>query len=540
MILYFTKRILILLLAICPSIVLNGQIWTKSFTAGGYDSNGNFLGGSEVLQLVSHKNKLFASVGYWEDINNIWYGGTNSSIGWGQINRLDNPAGNWQEDLVLGTNYLRPETLKQIIFTKDQFGNLLSSPDTVLIAAGYAPNYLTSNVKVKSFLRNDSNGTWEESLIVQGGFPAGENYSVRDIQIYNDQQTGLEYIFATVGTQGIFKGKYNPSISGKIDWISAPEYGPLEIRSLGMSVANDTLYFSSGNKLYKRIDGISATYAVAHDFSDLNTNINSAVGGIRGLTVIDNPSSNDEALLLMWCPNGQSQGIIYRLEPDGNGGFDRIYEAKLSLLVESFLVGSTANYVLGAYNEFYSYIDPISSEHIHMIGFEVNISGGGYPTWNGYYKGGLFAKRDSNGQYSIEEINGPIGINDSALVANRCYVSSPFFNEDAIYFGGFDPNSYSSKSMAWVYKKEDQTNSIDDFFEYENGVVIFPNPARNRLNMDFEVSVNNEFDIVNIFGEIVVSGSINGKNASIDISSLPPNIYIFRIATKTLKFIKID
>ena len=58
--------------------------------------------------------------------------------------------------------------------------------------------------------------------------------------------------------------------------------------------------------------------------------------------------------------------------------------------------------------------------------------------------------------------------------------------------------------------------------------------------MDFEVSVNNEFDIVNIFGEIVVSGSINGKNASIDISSLPPNIYIFRIATKTLKFVKID
>ena len=198
------------------SINLNSQIWTKTFTAEGYDSNGNFLGGSEVLQLVSHKNKLFASVGYWEDVNNIWYGGTNTSIGWGQINRLDSPDGNWQEDLTLGTNYLRPETLKQIIFTKDQFGSLLSSPDTILIAAGYAPNYITNSVKVKSFARNDLNGTWEESLIVQGNFPAGENYSVRDVQIHSDQQTGLEYIFATVGTQGIFKGKYNPSIPGNL------------------------------------------------------------------------------------------------------------------------------------------------------------------------------------------------------------------------------------------------------------------------------------------------------------------------------------
>ena len=44
------------------------------------------------------------------------------------------------------------------------------------------------------------------------------------------------------------------------------------------------------------------------------------------------------------------------------------------------------------------------------------------------------------GQYSIEEINGTIGLNDNALVANRCYVKSPFLNENALYFGGFDPN----------------------------------------------------------------------------------------------------
>ena len=60
---------------------LNAQVWSKSFTAGGYDSNNKLLGGSEVLQLIGHKNMLFASVGYWEDGNNIWYGGSNSNIG---------------------------------------------------------------------------------------------------------------------------------------------------------------------------------------------------------------------------------------------------------------------------------------------------------------------------------------------------------------------------------------------------------------------------------------------------------------------------
>jgi hypothetical protein len=393
---------------------------------------------------------------------------------------------------------------------------------------------------VKSFVRNDVNGTWGESQIVQGSFPAGENYSIRDIEMYVDQQTGLEYVFATVGTQGIYKGKYNPTNPGKIDWISTAEFGPLSIRPLGIELANGALHFSSGSKLYRRIDGVSPSYVIDHDFSDLGATINSAVGGIRGLTTIHNPSGVDDALLLMWCPDGQSQGTIYRLEPDGAGGFNRIYETKLSLLIQSYLPGSTANYVLGAYNEFYKYIDQLSSDTLHLVGFEANISGGGHPTWNGYYKGGLFAKRDSNGQYSIEEINGPIGTIDTALVANRCYVSSPFSNENALYFGGFDPNSNTSTNMAWVFKKDYQVNSVDDFTENEINFVIYPNPASSQLFIESKILKDTEFNIINLLGEKIVSGSLNSQIGIIDISSLAPNIYFLRVANETVKFIKID
>jgi hypothetical protein len=534
----FTKRIVILTWLICSYSIANAQSWSQSFAAGGYDSNNKFLGGSEVLQLVDHKSMLFASVGYWEDENNIWYGGFNTNIGWGQINRLDNPSAIWQEDLFMGSNHLRPEILKQIIFTKDQFGNLLTSPDTVLIAAGYSPNYITSIVTVTSFARNDLNGTWGESEIVQGGFPAGENYSIRDIEMYVDQQTGFEYAFATVGTQGIYKGKYNPANPGKIDWIATPEFGPLSIRPLGIEVANGALHFSSGSKLYRRIDGVSPSYEIAHDFSDLGATINSAVGGIRGLTTIDNPGGVDDAFLLMWCPNGQSQGTIYRLEPNGAGGFNRIYETKLSVLIAGFLVGSNASYVLGAYNEFYEYIEPISNDTIHLVGFEANILGGGHPIWNGYYKGALFAKRDSNGQYSIEEINGTIGANNPALVANRCYVASPFPGESSVYFGGFDPNSYSSTNMAWVYKKDYQVNEIDDLTKHKNNFVIYPNPSSNELFIESEKLEGYEFNIINLLGKKVASGWINGQTETVDISSLPPNVYILRIDNEAVEFVK--
>ena len=535
-----TKRIIILTIAICSYSMVDAQSWSKSFTAGGYDSNNKLLGGSEVLQLVDHKSTLFASVGYWEDANNIWYGGFNTSIGWGQINRLDNPSANWQEDLFLGSSFLRPEILKQIIFTKDQFGNSLSSPDTVLICAGYSPNYITSQVIVKSFVRNDVNGTWGESQIVQGSFPAGENYSIRDIEIYIDQQTGFEYVFATVGTQGIYKGKYNPAAPGKINWISTAEFGPLSIRPLGIEVANGALHFSSGSKLYRRIDGVSPNYVIDHDFSDLGATINSAVGGIRGLTTIDNPSGVDDAFLMMWCPNGQSQGTIYRLEPNGSAGFNRIYEAKLSILIESFLEGSNASYVLGAYNEFYKYIDPISNDTLHLVGFEANITGGGHPTWNSYYKGGLFAKRNSNGQYSIEEINGTIGTDDTPLVANRCYASSPFSNENALYFGGFDPNSNSSTNMAWVFKKNYQDISIDDITKNENNFVIYPNPASNQLILESKILDDHEFSIINLLGKKVAFGRLNSQIETIDISSLPQNVYIIKVANEAFKFIKTD
>jgi hypothetical protein len=52
------KQILFLMLFASFYGELNAQVWSKSFTAGGYDSNKKLLGGSEVLQLIGHKDML--------------------------------------------------------------------------------------------------------------------------------------------------------------------------------------------------------------------------------------------------------------------------------------------------------------------------------------------------------------------------------------------------------------------------------------------------------------------------------------------------
>ena len=498
---------------------LSAQEWEQSFIAGNLDINGLFMGGSEVLHLVPHKNKLFASIGYWEDENNIWYGGNDLNLGWAQIICLENEDDSWKVDFDLGLNYLRPEILKQVIFTKDYNGNTLDAPDTLLIVGAYSPNYITGIVTANIFIRNDVNSSWDQVLVYEGGFPAGENYSMRDIEIYTDQVTGIENLIISVGTQGIFSGKYNPNVDGKIEIGLNPEIGPLSIRSLGIAIANNVLYFSSGNKIFKRNDGFNPSYDVVHDFIDLGSNINSAVGGIRGLSTISNPSGVNESMLLMWCPNGQSRGTIFRLDPNESQEFDRVYETKISLLVEDYLPGETVTYLLGAYNEFYSFTDPATNEEYNIIGIESLLQGDNYPTWNSFYSGAIFALRDNSAQYELQEINGAIDFDDNPLVSVRCYVESPFENEDALYFGGFDPNGYTSTNNAWIYKR---IWNILDIFGQESLSFIdykvhnnFPNPFNpiTTLHYDLPEDAMVNITIYDMMGRIVSNLVSSQQNA---------------------------
>jgi len=439
----------ILIFLICSTS--NAKDWTKSFEAGKDDINGQYMGGSEVLHLVGHDGSLYAAVGYWRDERNIWYGGTDFATGWGQVLRLDSPDGEWEVDLDMGAQHLRPEIIKEITFTTDSCGAALNEPVTLLIAGAYTPS-LTC-VTANAFTRNDETGKWVKAKIITGPTPGGENYSVRDFHVHRDSVTGIDRIFVTIGSKGIFSGVYDLGAPSKIKWDSAPEMGPFKVRPLGIAAANGSLLFSSGENIYKRTDGEKPTYTLVHDLSDLNSTIKSAVGGIRGLTTIPNPNGSGDALMFMWSPNGKSQGVIYRLEPDEKGGYTRHHEIQLSDLMRDYINVRSINYLLGAYNEFLAVTNPITGKTEHFVGFECTTKGGTFPSWkNGYYRGAMFAVRDENQKYRLEEVNGKITATDPALVSVRCYIHSPFKDENAIYFGGHDPNGVTSTNMAWIYK----------------------------------------------------------------------------------------
>ena len=296
--------------------------WEHSYKAGYTDSKGIYAGGSEILLLAGHQGKLYAACSYWMDPRNIWYGGKDASTAWGQILRLDKPGGRWEVDLEMGPHHLRPEIVKSVTFETDDKGNKLEKPISLLVASSYC--WTPGGMAISVFVRDDQTGQWEKTTLVPSTGEAGENNSVRAINVHRDAVTGIDRIFLTVGILGIYSGVYDPRLPGKIRWDNQSESGPVETRPLAVIEANGSLLFSTGSFIYKRNDGPSPTYSVVLDASEINTeSVQSAVGGVRGLTAIPNPNGQGESLLFVWSASGKTRGCIYRLDPDGKGGYTR-------------------------------------------------------------------------------------------------------------------------------------------------------------------------------------------------------------------------
>jgi hypothetical protein len=375
---------------------------------------------------------------------------------------LDSPNGKWQVDLEMGGRHLRPETLKEITLTTDGRGTLLDKPVTLLVGLAFSNN--KEKTEAHSFTRNDATGEWAKAVIFSGPRDkSGGGYAMRDLHVHRDTVTGIDHVFATIGRNGIFSGVYDPNEPGFIKWDSEREMGPVDTRPLAIIEANGSLMFSAGRLIYQRIDGERPSYRIAHDMSDLAAKAERAIGGIRGLTAIPNPNGPGDALLFVWNPSRRDRGAVYRLEPDTSGGYSRNIEVTIADLESDYLGGTPVYFVLAAYNEFLAVPGADKGETEYLVGFESVIGRkNNHPLsirekTEGKkilgYRGAMYAIRGADLEYRIDEVNGRIQPNDPPLVATRCYVRSPFKGENAIYFGGFDGNSFKATNMAWIFKK---------------------------------------------------------------------------------------
>jgi len=425
-----------------------------------------------MLHLVAHKGKLYAGNGYWQDKRNPIYGGRGQRAGWAQVLRLDRPDGAWESDLELGPRHLRSELLKSITFTTDGDGRPLPSPAELLVAATYDSSPAGG---ISFFVRDDATGTWRSSKIIEGNTGnKGEDNSVRALIVHRDAVTGVERAFISIGVRGVYAGIYDPAAPGRIRWDAQPESPPTTTRTLALAEANGSLFFSAGTQVYRRIDGAEPRYVEVTDMSGLREGsarddraMLSTVGGVRGLTAIPNPLGSGESLAFVWNSGSRSQACVYRLDPDGGGGYVRRRERCLAPLVSAYLHGASVPYALGAYNNVLAVRDPATNELVHVIGLEAFVaenpvgSGERIPTapnqrkaTGGFYAGALYAIRSSKGEYRIGEVDRPAASSKPALVSVRAYAISPFPEDrgSAVYFAGYDADWFPSSDTAWIFR----------------------------------------------------------------------------------------
>lgn len=431
--------------------------WVQSYDAGYTDKDGAYAGGSEIMHLVAHKGKLYAANGYWLDAR--WVIPPDVEKQSAQVLRLDTANGDWQVDLDtgksndLGLRYMKGNILKSVTFTRDAAGKPLPKPQNLLVMAAGA-NFKGGGA-VSAWVRDDAAGTWSHALVRHGSNAGAVRWVPRDMEVYRDKATGVERLFLLLGNPGIISGVYDHALPTKIRWDRHLEFpfltkGNFRTRPLGIAQANGSLFFSESSSIYRRNDGERPTYT---EIINLERDTDTDVGGIRGLTTIENPVGPGESLLLLWAPGDRSRSEVKRLDPDGSGGYTLHNEANMADLMSKKL-GVTVPYSLGAHNMMYPIVHPLTGKTVHIIGFQGNIRGNDKLRWKGspLYAGAMYAIRTADQKYTVQEVNNAYAPGKAVLVSPRTFCLSPF-GDNHLFIGGHDASNKISDDMAWFSKR---------------------------------------------------------------------------------------
>ncbi|MFP6671452.1 MAG: NIPSNAP family protein [Pirellulaceae bacterium] len=430
--------------------------WSLSYDAGYRDENGAYAGGSEIMHIVSHQEKLYAANGYWMDAH--WVIPPDAQKQSAQVLRLDKSDGTWQVDLEMGSTngydlrYMKGNILKSVTFSYGADGKPLPKPVNLLVMAAGAT--FERGGAVSTWVRDDEKGKWDHTIVRHGANTGGIRWVPRDMEVYRDKVTGVERLILLLGNPGVVSGVYDPALPGKIRWETIleypfPEVGSVKTRPLGIVQANGSLLFSVDDAIFRRNDGPRPSYTELLRLAD---DVDTDVGGIRGLTAIKHPNGPGQSILFLWAPGGRSTSQVKRLDPDGKGGYTMHDEASMMDLMSKHL-NVEVTYTLGAHNMMYPVRHPKTGELVHLIGFQGNLAGKNHLRWPGsrLYSGALYAIRKADQTYSVHEVNNAYAPGKLALVSPRAFCLSPF-GDNKLFVGGHDASNRISDNMAWICK----------------------------------------------------------------------------------------
>ena len=81
--------------------------------------------------------------------------------------------------------------------------------------------------------------------------------------------------------------------------------------------------------------------------------------------------------------------------------------------------------------------------------------------------------------------------------------------------------------------------SATQYATLKDHITIYPNPARNFIHVKMEYSEEISFNIHNMSGQIILSGTINGPDAYVKLPELPAGLYIFQLKDSPPQLIEI-
>ena len=82
------------------------------------------------------------------------------------------------------------------------------------------------------------------------------------------------------------------------------------------------------------------------------------------------------------------------------------------------------------------------------------------------------------------------------------------------------------------------SSSINENNDQAENYKVFPNPFNQELTIEVKSAQDNDFEIYNVIGELVISGKLNSQINTIDLSSLAPNVYILNVKNQSIRLVK--
>jgi hypothetical protein len=418
--------------------------YSRSFTAGGHDNQGNFLGGTELTSLVAFRGKLYAGIGYWMDRPSFFNRSEPRSPA--QILVLDSKSSRWRQEHVFdklgdddGFKYHRLSAMEVLRFNRfDADGHVIGILAEMLAVGLDSPG---GDVYTQT-----SPGVWADTRIPTSN-------PVRSLAMHYDPTDHTQKVYAGPGAgqerkldRAIYSGVYDPSAPGRIRWNPTPERVGIESRVMSMVDCGGTLFAAAKPSIFRRNDA-TRSWEVVYSYP-VTQEVDSSqyASGFRGLTCMENAGAGGKAVLLSGFEG--SSGDILRVDTQTGAAVVELHSRQF--LTQQWGGPPEERDIIAGYND-----APVVTNDPEVRVFSLLAKSPNADQKNSAW----FLSRTAGNppRYALHEVDPlpwPNWRSDNALWSVRTIAISPFPEDQGqvLYLGGYDGHFHPDHNTAWLYR----------------------------------------------------------------------------------------